>query len=127
MTLLKVVIPRYAKVLLLEDSEMRIEWFEKKIPGVKVVRTVKEFIDYFTTKPTVDFVFFDHDLGDGGSGYDAAQWMADNFGATNRWGLIHSWNRTGAARMQQILKATPAVPFGEFDIEISNPRPEEIN
>lgn len=118
MTLFKVTLPRYAKVLVLEDSEMRIEWFEKKIPGVKIVRSVKEFIEYFGTKPTVDFIFWDHDLGEGGSGYDAAQWTADAFGSVNRWGLIHSWNKNGAAHMQQVLKATPAVPFGEFDIEI---------
>jgi hypothetical protein len=118
MILLKVTLPRYAKVLLLEDSEMRIQWFEQKVPGIKVVRSVEEFKEYFDTHPTVDFIFFDHDLGEGGSGYEAAQFMAERFGATNRWGLIHSWNRTGAARMQQILEATPAVPFGEFDIEI---------
>lgn len=119
MTLIKVTLPKHAKVLLLEDSEMRIAWFEKKIPGLKVVRSVKEFTDYLETKPTVDFVFFDHDLGEGGSGYDAASYLADKFGSVNRWGLIHSWNRAGVARMQQILKAMSAVPFGEFDIEIS--------
>lgn len=126
MTLLKVTLPRYAKVLLLEDSPMRIEWFEKKVPGIAVVRSVQEFIDYFKTGPTVDFVFFDHDLGEGGSGYDAAVWLTERFGAVNRWGLIHSWNRAGAARMQQVLKAVPAIPFGEFDIEISQYKREEI-
>lgn len=118
MTLFKVTIPKHAKVLLLEDSDMRIAWFEKKVPGITVCKSLREFIDYFKTKPTVDFVFFDHDLGEGGTGYDAAKWMADTFGSTNRWGLIHSWNKAGATRMQTILQATPAVPFGEFDIEI---------
>ena len=126
MTLFKVSLPKYAKVLLLEDSEMRIQWFEQKIPGIKVVRSVKEFTDYFETRPTVDFIFFDHDLGEGGSGYDAAQFLAERFGTTNRWGLIHSWNKAGAARMQQVLESTPAVPFGEFDIEIVG-KPETIH
>jgi hypothetical protein len=118
MTLIKVVLPKDAKVLLLEDAEMRINWFKSKVPGITVVTSVEDFIAYFETRPVVDFLFLDHDLGPGGSGYDAAQYMADKFGSTNRWGLIHSWNRAGATRMQQILTAIPAVPFGEFDIEI---------
>lgn len=118
MTLFKVVLPKHCRVLLLEDSDMRIEWFRRRIPKLTVVKSVSEFIDYFKSKPLVDFIFFDHDLGKGGSGLDAAKWLRENFGSGNRWGLIHSWNRTGARAMQDIMPAVVAVPFGEFEIEI---------
>lgn len=118
MTLIKVTLPKNAYVLLLEDSDMRIEWFKKRIRNLKVVKTVQEFKDYFERHPTVDFVFFDHDLGEGnGTGLDAATFMKEKFGGTSRWGLIHSWNRAGAQRMQLVLPQTPHVPFGEFEIE----------
>lgn len=119
MVLVKINLPSRAKVLLLEDSEMRIAWFEKRIPDLKVCRSVQEFKDYFATKPMVDFIFFDHDLGEGGSGYDAAKFMVESFGSGNRWGLIHSWNKTGAQRMQEIL-VVPHVPFGDFEVEIND-------
>lgn len=108
----------HSAVLLLEDSPMRIAWFEKQIPNLKVVKTVQEFVDYFETRPVVDFIFWDHDLGDGGDGFDAAKFLTDRFGSGSRYGLIHSWNRAGAQRMQTLLTGTPHVPFGDFEIKI---------
>ena len=90
MTLYKVTIPKGAHVLLLEDSDMRIEWFKRQLSHLHVVKSVADFIAYFETRPIVDFIFLDHDLGDGGSGYDAAKYVHDNFGGNSRWGLIHS-------------------------------------
>jgi hypothetical protein len=118
MIFLKVSLPENCHVLLLEDSEMRISWFEKRLPILKICRSVQEFKEYFDTKPTVDFIFWDHDLGDGGSGYDAAQFITDRFGSGGRWGLIHSWNSTGAKKMQTLLIGALHVPFGEFEVEI---------
>jgi hypothetical protein len=104
---------------LLEDSPMRIEWFKKKLPNLKVTTSVKEFKDYIDTKPRIDFIFFDHDLGDGGTGYEAAEFLTERFGrGINRWGLIHSWNTNGAKRMQELLPSVPHVVFGDFDIEV---------
>lgn len=120
MTLVKVTIPKGAKVLLLEDSEMRISWFQKKLPLLTVVKSVDEFIQYFESKPAVDYIFWDHDLGPGGSGYDAAKYLTDKFGSlsASKWGLIHSWNMGGANRMRELLPASPHIPFGDFDIEV---------
>jgi hypothetical protein len=116
--LLKVCLPEGAHVLLLEDSEMRIKWFEKRVPNLHVCRTVPEFKDYFTTRPTVDFLFLDHDLGEGnGDGVEACQFVADTFSNNSRWGLIHSWNRAGARRMMDILVGVRHIPFGEFEIQ----------
>ena len=118
MELFKVTLPKNCHVLLLEDSEMRIAWFKKKINTLKVVTSVDQFKAYFETHPMVDFVFYDHDLGEGnGTGLEAAQFMKEKFGGTSRWALIHSWNTVAARRMMEYLPNTPHIPFGEFDIE----------
>jgi hypothetical protein len=113
----RVVLPRGAKVLLLEDSEMRIEWFKKRIPNLIVLKSVKEFTDYFENKGGCDFIFFDHDLGEGGIGLDAIKFLKERFGSVSRWGVIHSWNRAGARAMQDLYPMVACIPFGEFEIE----------
>jgi hypothetical protein len=119
MNLLKVTLPKHAHVLLLEDSEMRIEWFRKRIPNLTVVSSVEEFIAYFDKKPQCDFIFYDHDLGDGkGTGTEAAKWIHDHFGGGSKWAVIHSWNRAGAIRMREYMPNTPHIPFGDFDVEV---------
>lgn len=122
MTFLTVTIPKHAHVLLLEDSEMRINWFCKRLPDVHVCRTVKEFRDYVESKPLIDYIFFDHDLGEGENGLDAAKYLVDKFGGTNNWALIHSWNRAGATAMQNYGLNAPHIPFGEFELEIDDAR-----
>ena len=118
MNLFKVTIPKESHVLLLEDSDMRVLWFNKKIKNLKVVASVKEFKEYFDTRPIVDFIFYDNDLGDGnGTGLEAIQFMKEKFGDGNRWGLIHSWNRPAAQQMMLLYPSIPHIPFGEFDIE----------
>jgi hypothetical protein len=118
MELFKVTLPQECHVLLLEDSDMRIIWFKKKIKNLKVVSTVKSFKEYFDTHPIVDFIFYDHDLGDGnGTGLEAIQFMKERYGNGNRWGLIHSWNRPAAQQMMLVSPNVPHIPFGEFDIE----------
>ncbi len=118
MELFKVSLPKGCHVLLLEDSEMRIEWFSKKVTNLKVVSSVQEFKKYFDTYPIVDFIFYDHDLGDGnGTGLEAIQFMKEKFGGSNRWGMIHSWNRPAAQQMLSVYPNIPHIPFGEFDIE----------
>src|SRR5258708_6046585 len=117
MDLIKVTIPKYARVLLLEDSEMRIEWFKKRIKKLHVCSSVQSFKDYFDTKPMVDFIFWDHDLGEGGTGLDAAKFLVERFGISgSRWGLIHSWNNVGATTMQQVITGSICIPFGSFEL-----------
>jgi len=118
MDLITVTLPKHLHVLVLEDSEMRIEWFQKKIANIHVCRTVQEFKDYFTTHPCVDFIFFDHDLGPGGgTGVEAANFMIEKFGSVKKWALIHSWNIAGAQEMQKIMLGVSHIPFGDFDIK----------
>ena len=117
MNFVTVTIPKHAHVLLLEDSEMRITWFKNKIKNLHVCSSVQEFKEYFDTKPLVDFIFWDHDLGEGGTGLDAAKYLTERFGPGNKWGLIHSWNSTGSAAMKAVLTGSMCIPFGDFEIE----------
>src|SRR3954469_18700250 len=89
-------LPEGANVTLLEDSEMRIKWFAKRIPNLTVCRSVEEFRQYFLGNPPCDFVFWDHDLGADENGEDAARWFTERYGMTNRAHMIHSFNREGA-------------------------------
>jgi len=120
LTFLKVILPKHCHVLLLEDSELRIEWFRKRIPNLKVVKTVQELRDYFDTHPTVDFLLLDHDLGEKENGVDAAKFIVERFGGISNWGLIHSWNRSGAQAMQAAGFRVQHIPFGEFELEVEN-------
>lgn len=118
MDLYKVVLPEKADAVLLEDSEMRITWFEKRVPNLKVCRTVEEFKQYFANNPSCFVVFWDHDLGQGENGADAAKWFAEKYQMTNRFHVIHSYNRGGARNIQNYIPAAVHIPFGEFEVEI---------
>jgi len=119
-TYFKVVLPKDSQVLLLEDSPMRIAWFKKRVPRLTVVSSMKEFQAYFDSNPICDYIFFDHDLGEGnGTGYDAVVYLKERFGGTAKAALIHTWNASGAKRMQKVLRAV-YIPFGDFEVEVEN-------
>lgn len=113
----KVTLPEGANVTLLEDSDMRITWFAKRIPNLHVCKTVKEFKDYFLGNPPCDFVFWDHDLGTQQTGADAAKWFRQRYSSTNRAHLIHSFNQAGARNIQSEITTAVHIPFGEFEVE----------
>lgn len=113
-------LPKKADVVLLEDSEMRILWFQERIPGLMVCRNVEEFKKHFEGNPSAFFLFWDHDLGPGENGADAAKWFAEKYKMTNRFHCIHSYNRAGAQRIQSYIPAAVHIPFGEFEVEIGN-------
>jgi hypothetical protein len=121
-----VKLPAESHVLLLEDSPMRIAWFKKRIPHLTVVSNVEDFKQYFLNKPICDFIFFDHDLGEGcGTGEDAATFIKEHFGGnTTNAGIIHTWNPSGAAKMKVLLPLTLWIPFGEFEVEVEQAPPE---
>jgi len=129
LTIFKVCLPKFAKVLLLEDSDMRINWFQKRIPDLKVVRTVSEFTSYLEGRPPVDFIFLDHDLGflDAygnpgveGNGLQAAKYLRDKFGSDGHDNVIHSFNRSGVASMHAVLPKATCIPFGQFEVEVED-------
>lgn len=119
MTYIKIALPAESRVFLLEDSPMRITWFERRCPHLFVARTVQEMRDYFETNPLCDFISLDHDLGEGAENGEAgAKFFKERYGGTSDAGIIHSWNRAGALAMQTYLPRLVIVPFGQFDLEV---------
>jgi hypothetical protein len=110
-------LPEKAEVLLLEDSEMRILWFQKRIPELKVCRTVAEFKAFFENNPSLFFIFWDHDLGEEETGADAAKWFSERYGAINGYHVIHSHNQGGARNIQSYIRQAVCMPFGSFEVE----------
>lgn len=110
-------LPEGANVTLLEDSEMRIKWFQKRIPNLFVCRSFNEFKAHFSGNPPCDFVFWDHDLGQSKNGADCAKWFQVKFGATNRAHLIHSFNHAGAQNIKRYIPNAVHITFGEFEVE----------
>jgi len=119
-------IPRASRVLLLEDSETRIAWFAERLPYLEVARTRDDAIALLAAR-VYDFIFLDHDLGlldyagrtgREGNGRDVAKFLSGT-GWTGKNTVIHSWNPAGAAAMKDILRNACAIPFGQFEIEIT--------
>ena len=74
------------------------------IPGAIWVKSYDEAIAALTTIPyTPSLVIdFDHDLGEGKTGYDIAKWLIEyNYFGKFR---IHSMNPVGANNIRQLLK-----------------------
>jgi hypothetical protein len=112
-------LPKNARVVLLEDSPMRIAWFQKRIPDLVVCKSSQEFKDYFTKgHERCDFIFWDHDLGGQDTSEEVAQWFVDRYGAGNTYALIHSWNTAGARKLQDIMNGVKWIPFGQFEVEV---------
>ena len=69
-----------------------------------VVRTAEEFKDYFNTVRPSDFIVsFDHDLGNGESGYDLLKWLLKNHRPTDV--RFHSANWEAAKNMRAYWKS----------------------
>lgn len=118
MTIAKITIPKFANVILLEDSEMRIAWFQKRIPErLTVVKNVDDFVKACVG---ADLFFLDHDLGGEqfGDGYQAAKYLAENFGTNGRNITIHSINAVGVSKMRGYLSKAICIPFGDFEVEV---------
>lgn len=121
------------RIFIVEDNCERILWFQRqlgdRIVGISARGPMQaiELLEMFDPN-TLDLIFLDHDLGifheDTISGrpveetaYPVAQWLAYNAGP--KIGLrviIHSYNESGAKRMQQMLPGSVYLPFGSFKI-----------
>ena len=112
-------IPRSAKVLLLEDSEERIDWFQRRIPSLALAKTAEAAINLIACSLPFDVVFLDYDLGiTERSGGVVAKHLAHNYIGQNV--VIHSWNCDGAAEMAACLTEAVVIPFGQFEINMTD-------
>lgn len=124
-------IPKNSRVLVLDDSDARLQWFSLKLASCKTLylcSTADNCIKTLVQSGPYDYIFLDHDLGvldqygkppaSCGSGEQVAKHLADS-GFLGSNVVIHSWNPTGAANMAKHLKGATVIPFGQFDIQIT--------
>ncbi|MCK9429020.1 MAG: hypothetical protein M0R17_03280 [Candidatus Omnitrophica bacterium] len=98
------------KILILEDNAERIFQFKKRLIDCNVTFTdiPKEAIDLLKNNK-YDYLMLDHDLGDTfdvpgeGTGYEVANWIANNPEHAPDKIFIHTANNIGAAAMLNVL------------------------
>lgn len=107
------------KILILEDSDERIQQFKKNFMGAKLIftQTPKEAIEQLK-KHKIDILFLDHDLGgttyadsDENSGYAVAKWLEENPEFKPKEIILHSLNPDGVAKMNAALPEARKAPF----------------
>jgi NAD+-processing family protein with receiver domain len=124
----KFILNKNQRVLLLEDSPNRIQWFKERLENLIIVSTVSDAIDEISTAyPQFHALFLDHDLGmldakgncgPEGNGFIFARHLADiGFAGENT--VIHSWNPVGAKKMKEELPQAIIAPWGTFEIEVN--------
>jgi len=82
---------------------------EGKVPqGYKIVwaKNYYEFVSWMQNNPPPDLISFDHDLGQGETGYDCAKWLVeqclDNNIPSPRF-FVHSANPVGSENIMGLL------------------------
>jgi DNA-binding CsgD family transcriptional regulator len=113
-------IRRGARVFLLDDDDVRIQWFLERLISITIAKEAPDAIAILDSYPPFDFVFLDHDLGrftgTEGDGLQVAQHLARR-GSDGHNTVIHSMNAAKTAAMKDALKSATVAPFGQFEIE----------
>lgn len=94
------------RILILEDSFIRIEKFMEKLQRhvLKITDKPKELIDWLKNDGPWDYIFLDYDLGTEETGYEIAKYISRCPEVCPKKVLIHSTNPVGTARMIDTLK-----------------------
>lgn len=118
-------IPRSWPVLVLDDSEDRISWFQQRLHNVKFATTSAAAIDLIS-QHNFKVAFLDHDLHwmdagfpnrQHGNGKEVARYLAIH--AFDGLVVIHSCSEQ-AEVMAKILPQAKVCPFGDFDVNESS-------
>jgi len=106
-------------ILILEDSSERQQAFLKKFSefNLAIVETAQDAIEKLQSQKW-DSILLDHDLGGEtnvesgpGTGYEVAQWLANNPDHKPEQIIIHSANPVGRDRMKAELPEAIIAPF----------------
>jgi hypothetical protein len=106
-------------ILILEDSDKRINQFQKKLIGhsCTFTKTAQECIALLNSKKW-DVLFLDHDLGGKafvksgtGTGYEVALYLRTNLQKCPAEVIVHSVNPVGAKNICDTLEKAKHVPF----------------
>lgn len=120
-----------AKLLILDDQEMRHELFRHKYEGHDITHawTASQAIHYLSNNE-YDYIFLDHDLGNQsymasgpGTGYEVAEWISKHPELKGSKIIIHSFNPAGASNMDNLLRRNGFgfVKIDPFPCEIHGP------
>lgn len=119
-------VPDHWRVFVLDDTEDRLRWFRKRLPGMREAKTAEQALEILSTEQ-FDLVFLDHDLSwedagfpdrQHGNGKEIARYLA----RTNFAGriVIHSKNEDGVKVMAKTLRSAHLEPtiarFDSFEI-----------
>lgn len=105
-------------VLILEDDHSRQKIFARNLIGANflIVETATDAIQALDTH-TWDYLFLDHDLGGQqmvssgpGTGYEVAEWLAENPDKQPPNIIIHSFNPSGAENIHRALPNAVIAP-----------------
>ena len=132
MKMATIQIPMHFRALVVEDSDIRNQWFREKLPGCTVATSPQLAISnlLINHNSLYDIVFLDHDarpvfIDPADPDFlDKTFWRVAQYLRRIEFKgmvVIHSGNPVGAARMEALLGATCKVavlPFGMFDIEV---------
>ena len=107
------------KVLILEDSQDRIEYFKKNFTNAELLFTdIPQEAIKILQNNKIDYLFLDHDLGgtvfaksDENSGYAVAKWLEENKSFIPANIFLHSLNPDGVKNMNQALPDAKPAPF----------------
>ena len=99
------------KILIVEDNEERIKWFQKRFKDDSLVfaTIAKEALDILANDLSWDCIFLDHDLANYSVGADVAKFLysVQYVGQV----IIHSVNPCGAKFMKSLLPNVIICPF----------------
>jgi CheY-like chemotaxis protein len=124
-------IPAGYKILIVEDSDERIQQFRSWLPDAVIARTEQEATAVLR-KERFDLIFLDYDLGtayayesfagapkqvlkDCGNGLGVAR-ILFLLGHDGSRVVVHSHNPPGARDIQRLLPRCRLMPFGSFTI-----------
>lgn len=116
---MEIFVPKNAKILVLEDDQLRIKFFKKifKEYTVVFVDHVNDAIYINETLGPFDVNFLDHDLGGKvyvpsshpDTGYQFAKYLAEK--KVQAKFIFHTMNYNGAQNMLSLLKEAIYIPF----------------
>lgn len=125
-----ITISKDKTILIVEDNNIRIEWFEKRLEGMKFVVCVTPQMALTVLKNhDFDIVFLDHDavpvfIPDDHPDHKLLTFfrVAQLLKRIDYKGVvvIHSQNPVGAKRMQRELEDQEVyvLPFGHFELKV---------
>lgn len=122
----KISIEKGKRILVVEDSERRIRWFQEHLGGpTDYARTLNQGLHRAADASKYDVVFLDHDAipemwspesNNIPTFYQVAVLLANqNYDGQV---VIHSYNPVGAKRMANIIRSEKTLiwPFGTFEV-----------